>query len=460
MAEGPIFWHQGLFLQPQHFQRTDMRTEELLASLAGLARPWLWGVRTLRFDEGALMAGTVSVTEARLLFPGMGVELTLPGNAVCAARPLPESINVGDSVDVWLGLRVLKSGEPNVSVCVDAAALAQASTRLGLVEGQPAVEDLYQKGPTATLRHLSYVLKLVFGPEKDDTRDMTLMRVARLKRMSDGLRLEAEYAPPCLCLEESARLMEIFRDVRDRVLGKTRELDSYKRLARRARMGELTTLFLILRSLARFAARLESMVAMPVAPPWEAHLVLRELLAELSVFSTQVNALGEDAQGQSTLLPYVHDDAAPAFAALRDAIARLLDGLSTGPRYMVRFEPNPPFYEARLSPHLFDKAEGSEYWVSLHSESTDLHSHTESLRRIKISADSEMPVLLARALPGLAFSIEEYPPMGLAGKTGAAYLRLHPESPLWAKVQEQGILALAWEEAPGDLVAHFVVLEG
>lgn len=459
MVDGPIFWHQGLFLQPQHFQRTDQRTEALLAGLAQLARPWLWGVRTLRFDEGALVAGTVSVCEARLILPGMGLELTIPGNAVCAARTLPKDIGLGGSVDVWLGLRPIKENEANVSVCEDAAALMQASTRLGLVNSQDSVADIYQDGPSAVLRQLRYVLCLVFGTELDTVRDMLLLRVARLQRQSDSLHVDQAYVPPCLCLEDSPRLLEICREIRDRVMGKARELDPYKRLARRGDMGELTSIFLVLRSLARFAARLENLVSMPVAPPWESFLLLRELLAELSVFSTQVNALGEDAQGQSSLVPYQHDDPLPAFTSLREAIIRLLDGLSGGPRYMVRFEPDPPFYSARLSSHLFDKADHREYWISLQTASTDLDDKTATLRHIKLCPGEEMPVLLARALPGMPFSIEEQPPLGLARKPGAAYLRLHRESPLWEKVRQQGQLALAWEEAPSDLEAHFIVLE-
>ncbi len=459
MVDGPIFWHQGLFLQPQHFQRTDQRTEALLGGLARLARPWLWGVRSLRFDEGALAAGTVSLNEARLILPGMGLELDVPGNAVCAARALPGDVGLGEQVDVWLGLRPLKKDEPNVSVCEDAAALAQASTRLGLVDSQESVADLYQEGPSAVLRRLRYVLRLVFGPELGTVRDMLLLRVARLQRRSDGLHVDSSYVPPCLCLDDSPRLLEICREIRDRVMGKARELDSYKRLARRGDMGELTGIFLVLRSLARFAARLESLVDMPVATPWESCLLLRELLAELSVFSTRINALGEDAQGQSSLAPYRHDDPLPAFAGLREAIILLLDGLSGGPRYMVRFEPDPPFYAVRLAPHLCAGAGHSEYWISLQTASVDLGSHVESLRRIKICPGEEMPVLLARALPGMPFSIEDQPPLGLARKPGAAYLRLHSESPLWEKVCRQGQLALAWEEAPGDLEAHFIVLE-
>lgn len=461
MTEGPVFWHQGLFLQPQHFQLADARLEELLGSLAGVTRPWLWGAREIRLDPGALAAGTVAVAACRVLFPGMGVLLECPGNAVCAGRVPPADLaGVGESVDVLLGLRLLKPGQPNVSVCDGADELAEASTRLAALTGQPAVDDLYQDGPAAHARRLTYVLQLVFGPEAGERKDMLLLPVARLTRTAEAWRVDEEYAPPCFCLEDAPQLTAVFREVRDRVLGKARELDSYKNLARSGNMGDMTSLFMVLRSLSRFAARLDAVSALPRVAPWDAYILLRELVAELSVFSSGINPLGEDAQGASLVLPYEHSDPAPVFRSLRDLVIRLLDSLSTGPRYMVRFEPNPPVFEARLAAYIFEDAAGrNEYWVTLHSGTAALDAHVDAVRRAKFSSAGEMPTLLSRALPGLPFSVEENPPLGLARKKNTLYLRLHTDSPLWPPVREQGGLTLCWEEAPADLEACFVVLE-
>ncbi|WP_165067369.1 type VI secretion system baseplate subunit TssK [Desulfovibrio sp. ZJ200] len=461
MIKGPVFWHQGLFLQPQHFQVADARLEELLGSLASMARPWFWGVRELSLDLGALAAGTVALTSCRVLFPGMGILLECPGNAVCAGRVPPEELaGMGESVDVLLGLRLLKPGQANVSVCDGADELSKASTRLAALTGQPPVDDLYQEGPAAHTRRLTYVLQLVFGPEAEKRSDMLLMPVARLTRAAEAWRVDQDYAPPCFCLEDSPLLTAIVREVRDRVLGKARELDSYKNLARRGNMGDMTSLFLILRSLSRFAARLDAVSALPRVAPWDAYILLRELVAELSVFSSGINPLGEDAQGASLVPPYEHTDPAPAFRCLRDLLIRLLDSLSTGPRYMVRFEPKPPVFEARLAAHIFEEPAGrNEYWVTLHSATAGLDAHGDAVRRAKFSSAGEMPTLLSRALPGLPFSVEEHPPLGLARKKNTLYLRLHTDSPLWLPVTEQGGLALCWEEAPADLEAYFVVLE-
>lgn len=459
MVDGPIYWHQGLFLQPQHFQRTDQRTEQLLGQLAGLSRSWLWGVRALTWDLGALKAGCLKPQTLQMLLPGMGLELSCPGNAVCPGRMVPESLAAGSSIDVYFGLAPFREGEGNVSQGGESADYERMGTRLCLSEGMDDVPDLYGDGPSARMQRLNYVLQILLGPERDTAGDVLCLRVARMRRTADGLVLDTDYAPACISLQDSLPLLDCFREIRDRVLAKIRELDSYKELARRSSMGDMTGIFLMLRSLARFAPRLELGVDMPLLAPWEAYLLLRDLLAELSVFSLQTNPLGEDRTGQSILVPYRHDDPLPAFRSLRSAISAILDSLATGPRYVIRFERGDLFDTAAIPPHVLE-APGCQYWVSLFSQIMPLSEGDPGLTRLKFSPRNEMNTLLTRALPGLPFSLEEHTPMGLARKQGTIYARLHADAALWQKVREQGGLALSWEEAPADLEACFIVLEG
>ncbi len=460
MVDGPVFWHQGLFLQPQHFQRTDLRAEELAADLAAAARPWMWGVTGLEWDQGALAAGTVHPLRLRVILPGMGVALSCPGNAVCAGRVPPEGLAAGESVDVWLGLAVFREGEANVTVAGDANGMAAAATRYATLEGQPETANVYEDAPPAMVRRLKYVLQVVFGSEVEQARDMILMRAARLRRTATGLTVDASYAAPCLKIGDSPVLMACLREARDRVLVKTREMDGCKSLARRGSMGEMTVVFLILRSLARFAPRLQIMVDMPVAPPWEGYVLLRELLSELSVFSTRLNPLGEDARGVSHIEPYRHDDPAPAYQSLLRSIIILLDALATGPRYLIRFEAGDAGWTATLPSHVFDTPDSrTEYWVTLHSDRVNLEEHPEFVRMVKLSPLAEAATLVARALPGLPCSVDSQPPMGLPRRAGTVYLRMHTDSPMWSRVRLQGGMALSWEGGPEDLEACFAVLE-
>ena len=49
----PLFWHQGLFLQPQHFQLADLYFQSLLTPLHNFLQPYLWGVQRWEIAEAA-----------------------------------------------------------------------------------------------------------------------------------------------------------------------------------------------------------------------------------------------------------------------------------------------------------------------------------------------------------------------------------------------------------------------
>jgi type VI secretion system protein ImpJ len=40
----PLFWHQGLFLQPQHLQLNSQYCERLSLPLKTYLQPYFWGV--------------------------------------------------------------------------------------------------------------------------------------------------------------------------------------------------------------------------------------------------------------------------------------------------------------------------------------------------------------------------------------------------------------------------------
>ena len=53
-----VFWGEGLFLRPQHFQRQDAYHEARVHDLGSSLHPYPWGLREARFDLQAIASGT------------------------------------------------------------------------------------------------------------------------------------------------------------------------------------------------------------------------------------------------------------------------------------------------------------------------------------------------------------------------------------------------------------------
>jgi len=100
----PLFWHQGLLLQPHHFQQLDLYYQSLLMPYHRFLQPYLWGVGSMQIQESALGNRSFSLTEGEFVFPD-GTHILLPGNAVVEPRSFDEAWLEGEackrSKDSW-----------------------------------------------------------------------------------------------------------------------------------------------------------------------------------------------------------------------------------------------------------------------------------------------------------------------------------------------------------------------
>jgi type VI secretion system protein ImpJ len=64
-----VQWHEGMLLSPQHFQQADLHNQALQGYMTLVAAPYGWGVRRLRINEAALMAGRFAVTDLEAVMP-------------------------------------------------------------------------------------------------------------------------------------------------------------------------------------------------------------------------------------------------------------------------------------------------------------------------------------------------------------------------------------------------------
>ena len=142
MSDGPIYWHPGLFLQPQHFQIMQQRMTGALTPVTANLAPYFWGVASMSINEGALAAGRLEFAEIEVLLPAAAEMITYPGNAVCAGRHIDmEAIPVDRALTAYVGLKALKPGETNVTEAASAGEMAAAPTRMAVPVTPELVHD-------------------------------------------------------------------------------------------------------------------------------------------------------------------------------------------------------------------------------------------------------------------------------------------------------------------------------
>lgn len=454
-----IYWHQGMFLQSQHFQMADLHNQFQYKPMHEAGLPHFWGVGELELVASATANRTIEVQSARLLFPDR-TYVEYPGNAVLKPRPFDLAWVEGDKpFTVYLGLKKLSSTEKNVTLVAGLAEAASAPTRYATLGNPPNSADLYSEGPDAQVRTLTHVVKVFFESEIDQLQDYTLIPIARLVRDGEAIKLSDSFIPPAYAISGSTVLTRLIKDLRDELTGRARQLQEYKspREMQKAEFDAGYMVFLLaLRSLNRASPYLFHLTETPQVHPWLAYGAMRQLVGELSSFSERFNMLGEASDGTPGLPPYDHTDLGKCFDRVRTMVSHLLNEITVGPEFMTILEYQNGYHVGQLPRNFFGQR--NRFYLVIRTEK-DMEWVVDAIQRdARLAAMDEMPGLIAHALPGLELIHMAAAPQGLPRRAYSYYFRIEQMSQQWDVVEREGAIALHWLDAPADLKAEIVVL--
>jgi type VI secretion system protein ImpJ len=458
-AGRPLFWHQGLFLQPHHFQRLDAYVHSLLAAPQAFLQPFFWGAASVDLQESALANRLLRLLQGEFILPDQ-THVVFPGNAIVEPRSFDNAWPEGERyLQVYLGLRRLSDGGENVTVVAGLENLGSVSTRFVTTADPEELADLYQSGPAARIQRLYYLLKLFWQSETDALGDYELLPLARLERSGEEIRLSGSYAPPCLGMNAAKPLAGMFREIRDQISSRGSQLESYKRERgiHTAEFGARDMVYLLaLRSLNRYIPVFQHLSETGRVHPWQAYGLVRQLIGELSSFSIGIGALGTAEDGTELLPPYDHRNLGECFHLALGLVTRLLDEITAGPDYVIPLLYDGTYLTAELPPAVFEG--GNRFYLVCQSE-TDAGRIIKSLETIaKLASRETLPILIARALPGVRVHHLATPPQELPRRSRSIYFQIDHQSDHWVRVQKGHNLALFWDAAPEDLKAELMIV--
>lgn len=461
MPQRPIFWHQGLFLQPQHMQLSDLWVSSELKSLKTNLHPYFWGINQLEFDQQALDAGKLTLLSGEFLFKD-GTLAAYPENAVIGSRSL-ENLSVTSDAPIMVYV-LLKSWDrqgKNATVVHDDQDAVQAKTMYSVLSNPEKVADTLGEGPEADVQLMRYTLALRFATELEEEQmeGYHSLPVARLIQQEGKTVLDPKYIPPCLSMEGSQKLRSMLKYLTELLVGRSRQLEGYKSPedldTQKPDMSYLV-LLMALRTMSRYSALCTHFQETGRVHPWQVYGVLRQLVAELSTFSLDVDILGYGSQEERLLPAYEHSDLFACFNAAYELILRIIETIGSGPELLLNMNYQAPFYRVELPERVLQG--GRSFWLVLKTESDPDWVFDSVGRLLKLSPSSGMTTILSQAVSGIPLSGQTKPPAGLPRQANAFYFRIHTDSHLWEEVCNSRQLSMFWDEPPEDLTAQIAVL--
>jgi type VI secretion system protein ImpJ len=457
----PLFWHQGLFLQPQHFQQLDLHFQSLLSPYNAYQKPFFWGVNRIRIQESALQNRVFEVSQVEVLFQD-GTWVVYPGNGMVQARPfkdVPFDFESGKPFKVYLGIRKWNRAAANVSSTDGQEDLNTIGTRYVCPIDQEDIRDLHHTGPSARVRLMHYVLRFFWETEIEGLGDYFLLPLAVLQLEGKEIRLSRDFIPPLINVSASEPLLQILKDIREQITSRCRVLEMYK-LGRESRGAELEGGFLryllALASLNRYIPLLYHVTEAPVAHPWEVFGLIRQVIGELSTYTERINALARLADGTSLLSDYDHENLSACFGEAQVLIGELLSGIILGEENVVRLVREESRFQGHIPADRFTDRDIYCLVVRAEGDRTEVVNMFQQV--VKVGSSEEMSTLLARALPGVPLEYRTVPLPGIPRHPDTYTFMLDKVHPQWQAVKKTGNICVYWDQAPETTSADLVIL--
>lgn len=460
-AQSPLYWHQGLFLTPQHFQLMEGHNHARVFAQNRYSLRHFWGVGAVEFREDALAASKVEIARFEAFFPE-GAFVSYPGNAVLNSRTLDDAVLETDKpVTVYVGLKRFTPEKGNVTT-VSELELSGPAPSMYLAKADPdMMADQHGDGPAGGVKLLRYALSIFFEHELPGLGAFGLIAVGQLVREGDKVKFTTDFIPPCLTIDSSPVLDKLMRDVTDLVTSRARALEDYKM------RGELTAkefdpgymvFLLALMTLNRYVPLLEHSVLSGKVHPWDAYGTLLQFLGELSTFAEDFGATTERSDGTRTVPPYDHENLTGCFLAARQLIERMIEGIGTSIELLTALVKKDSYFIGELPERVFRPI--NRFWLIVRTEQSPETVPQSVLSTVKLCATPLMATLLVKAVPGLPLTYSKNPPAGLPKRSGTHYFLIDTTNPLWLDVARNKSLALFWDSPPEDLSVHVAVLRG
>jgi type VI secretion system protein ImpJ len=456
----PVFWYQGLFLQPQHFQQADLYGQSLSSPLKRYLQPFFWGACRMAVDEGALRERVFELSQGEFIFQD-GSYVSLSENALLQPRSFKDFwVEMEKPLKVYLGLKKWDRNGNNVTVLAGDESYHALQSRFVSPEAAEEVKDLYQKEQTAQVKFLDYLLKVFWEGEPETTGDYHLIPIAVLEFDGQDVRLSKEFEPPTVTISSSEGLSRTLKNIFELVSSRCAILEEYKN-PRGFQTGTMQaaylTFFLAFRSLGRFLPLLRHTLDAPEVHPWHVYGLLRQFMGDLSSFSDRVDALGRLRNGTDLIPPYDHENLAFCFHQAQMLIEEVMSFILVGIENVVYLYKEGDYFRGQIPAAFLDPA--NTFFLVIRTSEKPQAVVEMTKHAIKVSCEEDMSLLIQRALPGLPLEYRAELPAGVPKKSDMVCFEIDRSNRFWENVLKTGNIYLYWSDAPDDAEAELLIIK-
>jgi len=451
-----LYWHQGLFLQPQHFQQLQLQVDSAANAYSGARTGVYTGISNLQIDEAALKGGLFKIDAMDCVLSD-GTLLRFPGN--CSLSPLSlTGLDPDDSgaYEIFLGLAPLGKATSNLSQN------DKGSKKRFLLNDTDVVPDMFDHHESIDIATLNYDVQLLVGREALADQGFVIEKIAEIMADGTGYSLSKTFVGNINTIQCSPLLMSAIKTTRQSLIARYEQLESFSSLAG-GHTSELSAStvsnMMALSVIAAYVPTFSHFADVPNTSPQQLYLSLRQLVAQLSAFSKRVSLVGDTGDTSTSLLAYQPNNLGDCFQRAFKLVNVLLDELTIAPELLIELAVQGDGKYVNALTNDFIESSNRVYIRLRTSEDID-SKVDEILQYAKLGADLQVDIYMKRSLPGVKLDYLARKPLGVASTPNSYYFALDRHSFEWQKVADSTRIGFVWAGAPDDLTVEIIAVKG
>jgi len=453
----PIYWHQGLFLKPHHFQYLYAQQQQQNFKLREALEPFFWGITKLNIDKKELLNKNLLIDKLELVFMD-GTMADVGENAIISSRSFEDRYDeMEDGLKLYIGVKSFSKNYKNVTELDSFDNLENIDTRFITNSEANNVDNLYHEDEMAQIQFMSYHLKIFFEDEIKNLNAYQVIPIVKIQKDGEQIVLSSEFIPPLLDIRADTNLFGIIKNIQKDLTMHVLQLQEYK-LSSEVILKEPNYLkyAMALQALSTYVPKLNHMVKMTFHPSVFYELFL-ELVGILSTFSNRVNIFGKLENGNTLLRDYDHLNLHECFSEVELLIKELLDVIIIGPDYILPFLKDKTTFRLDCPVSIFHA--NYRYFLVLKTPTNQNTLNSAFIEFAKIAASSEIETIVQRSLLGLPFEFYNMPIQGLPQREDSSYYELLIDNKEWGHIQQMQNIVIEFDEASDDVSIELVVLK-
>jgi type VI secretion system protein ImpJ len=430
----PVIWMKGTLLSPQYLQSQDRYLESSLKFHLDAALFAPWGVLRLQFDQQALAAGYVALTDAAGIFPD-GLLFDIPeADPAPSPKPLADCFDPDQkTLDLYLAIPQFRDRGLNV-------ALPEAQTDTRFVS---EVSMLRDENTGLGERPIQVARKnfriLVQGESQQHS---SVLRIGRVERTAAGLyQLDTRFVPPLLDLGTNDFLVSILRRLVEILAAKSSQLAGTRRQKNLSLAdfgaADIANFWLLYTINSNFPL-LQHLFETRRGHPERLYEVMLSLAGSLSTFSPTLHP--------RDFPKYEHNELSFCFEDLDEKIRLLLETVVPSNFISLPLKlTQSSIYATALADDRYLR--NTKMYLAVRAEMNEADLIAKAPYLVKVCSANHIEHLVRQALPGVALTHTQRPPSAIPVKLNYQYFGLSQTGVAWEAVTRARNLAAY---IPGD----------